>query len=158
MPEWRIALSSIVFMAITFILNKIQFIYHDVMQGHTSLALVCTTWWYARKTPGIHGRALLASNCMLLMGMLQVMLIACDDYHRVGGRLTFSAHLAWFCTHSSGMRPFAHAGQIHPLLLERIRLRERVQKSKSLFKIRTLFHYSSATIVRGFYAEGLFLG
>ncbi|CAK8688771.1 unnamed protein product [Clavelina lepadiformis] len=42
--------------------------------GHATLALVTYTWWLTRKTPGLHSRALLASNFMMGMGVIQVLL------------------------------------------------------------------------------------
>nr|CAB3233054.1 cytochrome c oxidase assembly protein COX15 homolog [Phallusia mammillata] len=42
--------------------------------GHTTLAMVTYTWWLARKTPGLQGRTILATNCMMGMGAIQVLL------------------------------------------------------------------------------------
>nr|XP_002130051.1 cytochrome c oxidase assembly protein COX15 homolog [Ciona intestinalis]XP_018671544.1 cytochrome c oxidase assembly protein COX15 homolog [Ciona intestinalis] len=62
--------------------------------GHATLALVTYTWYKVRKTPGLHPRILLASNLMLGMGWLQVIL-------GISTLLTFvPTHLA--ATHQSG--------------------------------------------------------
>jgi len=42
--------------------------------GHGTLALVSYSWFKARTIPGLHGRAIMASNLMLTMALVQVAL------------------------------------------------------------------------------------
>lgn len=42
--------------------------------GHGTLALVTYAWWKARRTPGLHSRAVMAANCMMGMALVQVAL------------------------------------------------------------------------------------
>ena len=55
--------------------SNFLFISHATLwcvQGHATLALMTYTWWLARRTPGLHSRTVLAANCMMGMGLVQV--------------------------------------------------------------------------------------